>query len=104
MAAPAAVVELGRATEFGADRDKRFVEKSQSFQIANQRGQCPVEFLDQNVLIELPLEVRVPAGAVDEVEVVGNLDKANSGLRETTREQTALTELAAIVRSLFSRQ
>ena len=70
MTPSAPVVELGGTPELGADCHQCLIEQALLFQIANQRGQGGVEFLNQNVLIELSLEMSIPTRAVDEIEVV----------------------------------
>lgn len=70
VSASTSVVEFGGASELGSDGYEGFVEESLFFQIANECGEGGVEFLNENVLVELAFEVCVPPGAVDEIEVV----------------------------------
>src|SRR5690606_14989224 len=55
-----------------------------------------VQFLDQGMLLEDARVVHVPAGAVEEVEVVRNLDEPHATLDQPPRQQAALAELAAV--------
>ena len=78
MAAAAAGVELRRPAELGGHDDQRLVEQLVLFQVDDQRRQRLVELLDQLVLLELAFVVRVPAGAVDEVQVGRHLDEPHA--------------------------
>ena len=70
---------------------RRFV-----LEIRDQGGDGGVEFLNQAVLIENAFVVDVPAGAVEEVEIVGDFDETHSAFHEAPTEQAALTKLAAV--------
>ena len=48
------------------------------------------------MLILLTFVMSIPAGAVDEIEIVRYLDKPHAGLDKTSRQQTALAELTAV--------
>lgn len=96
MTATTAAVELGRTTELGGDDDERLVEQTPGFKIGDECGDGAVEFLDQLVLFQDALIVRVPAGAVEEVQVVRDFDEAHALLDQSAAEQTTLPELAAV--------
>ena len=66
------------------------------FQVDDQRRQRLVELLDQRVLLQDAVVVNVPAGAVEEVEVVRDLDEPHARLDQPPGEQAALAELAAV--------
>ena len=69
VAAAAAGIEFWRAAEFAGDDYQRFIQQLGGLQIFDQRGECLIELLDENVLLELAVVVGVPAGAVDKIEV-----------------------------------
>ena len=97
LVAPAAAgVELGGAAELGGDDDQRRVEPADPLQVVEQGGEGAVELGDQLVLLELALVVGVPAGAVEEVEVVRDLDEPDARLDQPAGQQAALAELAAV--------
>ena len=56
-----------------------------------------IELADQLVLAELALVVGVPAGPVEEVQVVRDLDEPDAPLNQTPGQQAALAELAAVL-------
>jgi|GEM_PF-6297196 len=84
-------IELGWAAELGGNDDERLVEHVPRFEIGNERGEGGVEFLDQLVLFQDALVVGVPAGAVEEVEVIRNLNETDALLDEPAAEQTAMS-------------
>ena len=45
---------------------------------------------------KLGLVVRVPAGAIDKIEIERNLDEPHAGLYQSASEQATLTEFRAI--------
>ena len=96
VSATATTVELPRAAKLRANHNERFFEEPFFLKIRNQRGECVVEFADEDVLIELTGIVRVPAGTIDEIQIVRDLNKADAGLHQPTREEAALAELAAV--------
>src|SRR5581483_12227119 len=96
VAAAAAGVELGGPAELRRQHDERAVEEVAAFQVKDQGRQGGVQFLDQKVLALLALVVGVPAGAVEEVEIVRHFNEADAGLGQAAGEQAALAELAAI--------
>jgi len=96
MAAAAISVELGWSSEFGGEDNEGFVEEALFFEIAHEGGEAVVEVLNECVLFELSFAVGVPTGAVDEARVVGEFDKADAVLNQTTGEEAALTEFALI--------
>ena len=55
-----------------------------------------VEILNEQVLLQDPFLVNIPSGAVEEIEIEGNLDEAHTGVNQPARQQTALAELAAV--------
>ena len=69
----------GRPNSRGDD-DQRLVEQLLRFQVEDQRRQGLVELLDQRVLLQDAVVVDVPAGAVEEVEVVRDLDEPHARL------------------------
>lgn len=96
MTTSAAAIELRRATKLRADDDERLVEQALLFQVRHQCRDGLVELLDEDVLVELAVVVGVPAGAVDEVQVMGDFDEAHAALDQASGEQAALAELAAV--------
>ena len=48
------------------------------FEILNERSEGMIQLANQPMLLQLPFLVRVPAGAVDEVEIVGNFHKTHA--------------------------
>jgi len=96
MAATALAIELGGAAELGAERDEGFVEKTLFLQIDDERRERLIQILDENMLFFLTFVVGIPSGAVDEVEVVGNLDETDACLNEASCEKAALAELGAV--------
>ena len=98
VAAAAAGVELGGAAELGGDHDQGRVEPADALQVVDQGREGVVELGDQLVLLELALVVGVPAGAVEEVQVVRDLDEPDARLDQPPGQQAALAELAAVRR------
>jgi len=96
MAAAASGVELRGAAELGGDHDEGRVEHAVAFEVLEERGEGLIEVLDQEVLVPLAVVVGVPAAAVEEVQIVGDLDEADAGLDEAAGEEAALAELAAV--------
>src|SRR5262245_8129836 len=96
MATSATSVELRRAAKFASDHDQRFLEQLFLFKIDDKRRQGLIELLDQGMLPENAVVVYVPAGAVEEIEVVRDLDKSHARLDQSPREQASLAEFAAI--------
>src|SRR4051794_32966798 len=96
MAASAAAVELRRPPEFRADNDERLVQHPALLQVDNECGECGIEIPDELVLLQDARVVRVPARAVGEVQIVRDLDEADSFLHQPAGEQTPLAELAAV--------
>ena len=90
-------VELGGAAELGAEGDEGFVEQTVGFEVGDEGGEGVVEVFDEEVLFFLAVVVGVPAGAVDEAEVVGDLNKTDAVLDEAAGEEAALAELGAVV-------
>ena len=70
MSATASPVIGSRPAELRADGDECLVEDALSLEVRDQSGQGDVEFLDEQVLVLLAFVVSIPAGAVDEVEIV----------------------------------
>src|SRR3954452_10066233 len=66
------------------------------FQVGDEGGDGRVELADQGVLLEDPAVVDVPAGAVEEIQVVRDLDDPDAPLDQPARQQAALAELAAV--------
>lgn len=91
-----AAVESCGTPELGAYGHQGLVEQVIFLKVSDKGGQCIVQFLDEEVLIELALVMGVPAGAVEEVEVMGNLDEANTALDQPAGKQTTLTKLSSI--------
>ncbi len=48
------------------------------------------------MLVDDPVVVDVPTGAVDEIEVVGDFDEPHATLQQPPRQQATLAELTAI--------
>ena len=96
MAASAAAVEFRRPAEFGGDDDQRLIQQPLLFQIRDQRRDGGVQLLDQLVLLEDALVVDIPAGAVEEVQVVRHFDESHAALDQSAAQQAALAELAAV--------
>jgi len=67
-----------------------------ALQVIEQSRERQVQLDDQLVLLELALIVGVPAGAVEEVEVMSDLDEPAAGLDQAAGQQAALAELAAV--------
>ena len=66
MAASAAVVEFGRATKLGGDDDEGLIKELVRFEIGDERGEGLIEIADEEVLILLAFEMRVPdSGAIN---------------------------------------
>ena len=70
VSATSPTIVRSRPTEFCTDRDERFIQDALSFEVADQSRQCNVEFFNEQMLILLALVVSVPAGAVDEIEIM----------------------------------
>src|SRR5690606_8639313 len=64
VATAATAIELRRAAEFGGHHDARFIEQLFLLEILDERGQNLVEVLDEDVLLQLPRVMGVPAGTV----------------------------------------
>src|SRR5690606_21295782 len=96
VTAPAPAVEVPRAAKLRRDHDQRAVQQTPAFQVLHQRGESCVQLADEDVLLEMPLLVRVPARAVDEIQVVRDFNEPDAGLDQAPRQQAALAELAAI--------
>src|SRR4029453_10616968 len=58
--------------------------------------QSLVQLLNQRVLPQNAFVVHIPAGAVEEVQIVRNLDEPHARFHQPPREQAPLPELAAI--------
>ena len=65
-------------------------------EVIEESGEGLVEFLNEDVLIFLAVVVGIPASAIDEVEVEGNFDETHTVLYESSGEQAALAEFAAV--------
>ena len=100
---PPAGVEFGGAAELGGDDDQGRVETADTLQVVEQGRESAVELGDQLVLPELALVVGVPAGAVEEVEVVRDLDEPDARLDQPPGQQAALAKLAAVSRAAGGR-
>ena len=96
MAAAALGVEPSRTSELGADDDERLVEHLGALEVFDQAGEGVIELADEHMLVVDALVMHVPAGAVDEVEVVRDFDEAHAALDEPSGEQAALPEFAAV--------
>src|SRR5690606_20280077 len=81
--ATAASVVGRRSSELGSRRDESLVEQSFLLQVPDQGRKRYVELLDKQVLILLAFVVRIPTGAVHEIEIVGNLDEAHPRLHQS---------------------
>ena len=105
MPAPSASIVGGGTSELGADGDEGLVEQLLLLEIDDQRGEGDVELLDEAMLVLLALVVGVPTGAVDEIEVVRDLDEPDPGLDEAAGKETTLPELPPVeiaqIRGLF---
>ena len=84
MASTASAVKLGGSPKFGGDHDECSVKQSLLLEILNQRGNGDVQLLNQSVLLQYAIVVDVPADAIQEVEVMRNLDKADPSLDQAT--------------------
>jgi hypothetical protein len=96
VAASALGVELRRTAELGGDDDEGLVQHAGALEVFDQAGEGVVELADEDVLVVDAVVMHVPAGAVDEVEVVRDFDEAHAALDEATGEQAALAEFAAV--------
>ena len=97
MAAAAAAVELRRAAELGGDDDQRLVEQLASLRDrATSAARALSSSWISSVLLVDAFVVDVPAGAVEEVQVVRDLDEPHARLDQPAGEQAALAELAAV--------
>ena len=96
MAAAAAAVELRRTSELGGDHHQRGVQQFRLLQIVQQRREGLIQILNQQVLLHLRGVVRIPTGAVEEVQIERDLDEADAGLHQSAGQQAALAELAAV--------
>ena len=77
MAASAEAIELGRTAALSCHHDEGRVEGLEFFEILDQRCHAFVEILNEQVLLQYSLLVNVPPGAVEEVEIEGNLDRGS---------------------------
>ena len=64
MSATSTAVESSRSTELGAHSHQGLVEQVVFGKASDKGGQGIVQFLDEEVLLELALVVSVPSGAV----------------------------------------
>ena len=101
MATTTAAIEASGTAKLGVDDDKGLVEELAAFEIGNQSGEGAVEFLNEQVLLDLAVVVGIPAGAVHEVEIVRNFNKASAGFDKAAGDQAALAKLAAVGRAQF---
>ena len=85
--ATTATVEFRRTAELCSDDNECLVEELLALKIGHQSREGGVEFLDEQVLVVDAFIVHVPAGAVHEVEIVGNFDEADTCLHQTTGHQ-----------------
>jgi len=60
------------------------------------RRERVVELADEDMLVVDAVIMHVPAGTVDEVQVVRDFDEADAALDETSGKQAALAEFAAV--------
>ena len=82
MAATAAAVELGRAAKLARDHDEGFIEQAFRLEIGDQRGHRDVDVGNQSVLLLDAAVVHIPAGPVDEVQVMRDFDETDAALDE----------------------
>ncbi len=70
MPTPTASVELARPAKLCGHHDQGLVEQLLLLQIPEQGRDASVQITDEGVLVDLALIVRVPAGAVDEIQIL----------------------------------
>ena len=64
MSATAAAVEFSGSAELGAHSHQGLVEEVVFLKVGDEGGEGVVQFLDEEVLLELALVVSVPSGTV----------------------------------------
>ena len=69
MAAASAAIELSGTSELSGDHNQRRIEQLRSFQILYQRRERLIQILNQQVLLPLPVVMRVPPGTIQEIEI-----------------------------------
>ncbi len=80
MATTTRRVKVPRPAEFRSDHNERFVHRLRASRSSDQRSQRLVEFLQQNPLRLLTFFVSVPAGSINEVQIVSNFDESYTSL------------------------
>ena len=73
-----AAIKGSGSSKLGSHHNQRLIQKLVFFQIQNHGRYGTIQFLNQDMLIQLPLIVRIPASAVDEVQVERHLDKPHA--------------------------
>ena len=85
MSASAAAVELRRPSEFGGNHHQRRIQQFILLQILQQRGECLIQILNQQMLFYLAVVVCIPAASVQEIQVERDFDKSHAGLHQPPR-------------------
>src|ERR1051325_5760513 len=96
MTAPTAGVKLARPAKFRGYDHQRLLKQFAPLHIQDQRGQSPIQILNQQMLLELPFVVSIPTRAIEEIQIEGNFNKSDAPLHQSPRQQASLSKLRPV--------